>query len=87
LRHERHGHWRPGIRRSLHREALAEADTDTVSYNRDFSEHQHARVTAVQGELFDIPKLVRTINEHGVTSIIHTAGMSHPEISIDLACP
>lgn len=64
--------------------ALADAGTDTVSYNRDFSEHAHPLVSAVQGELFDIPKLVRTINDHGVTAIIHTAAMSHPEISIDL---
>ncbi len=64
--------------------ALADAGTETVSYNRDFSEHEHERATAVQGELFDIPKLVRTINDHGVNAIIHTAAMSHPEISIDL---
>lgn len=65
-------------------QALADAGTETVSYNRDFSEHEHTRVTAVQGELFDIPKVVRTINDYGVTAVIHTAAMSHPEISIEL---
>jgi UDP-glucose 4-epimerase len=63
---------------------LAEAGTTTVSYNRDFSQHEHPLVTAVQGELFDIPKLVRTIRDHDITAVIHTAAMSHPEISIEL---
>lgn len=63
---------------------LAEQGTPTVSYNRDFSVAPHPSVTAVQGELFDVPTLVRTITEHHVDRIIHTAAMSHPEISIEL---
>jgi UDP-glucose 4-epimerase len=55
-----------------------------ISYNRDFATSSHPLVTTVQGELFDIPKLVRTIGEYQVKHVIHTAAMSHPEISIDL---
>lgn len=65
-------------------EELAARGTSTVSYNRDFSVSPHASVVAVQGELFDLPKLVRTITEYNVDRIIHTAAMSHPEISIEL---
>ena len=31
-----------------------------------------------------MPRLVRTLEEHGVERIVHTAAMSHPELSIDL---
>ncbi len=65
-------------------DALVADGTPVVSYNRDYSEHPDPLVTCVQGELFDIPALVRTINDHGVTAAIHTAAMSHPGISIEL---
>jgi len=55
-----------------------------VSYNRDHSVPTHRGVTAVQGELFDLPRLVRACDEHGADHIIHTAAQSHPEISIEL---
>lgn len=64
--------------------ALIAAGTPTVSYNRDYVEHENPLVTCVQGELFDIPALVRTIIENNVSAVIHTAAMSHPGISIDL---
>jgi len=54
-----------------------------VSYNRDFSEAGEAAVTAVQGELFDIPRLLETLREHDVERIVHTAAMSHPDLSIE----
>src|SRR5919206_4321307 len=54
-----------------------------VSFNRDFAESDDPNVTCVQGELFDVPRLVRTFEEHGVERIVHTAAMSHPELSID----
>ncbi len=68
---------------------LAEQGTDVVSYNRDFFDYgatgfANGHVVGVQGELFDIPKLARTLTEHQVDTIIHTAAQSHPEISIDL---
>jgi UDP-glucose 4-epimerase len=38
----------------------------------------------VQGELFDIPRLTETLRRHSVERIIHTAGQSHPGVSIEL---
>lgn len=63
---------------------LVESGTPVVSYNRDFATDERPGVTCVQGELFDLPRLVRVIEEHDVDTIIHTAAQSHPEISIDL---
>ncbi|GAA2700921.1 NAD-dependent epimerase/dehydratase family protein [Nonomuraea recticatena] len=63
---------------------LVEHGEEVVSYNRDFSIDNRPGVTAIQGELFDIPRLTRALFEHTVDRIIHTAGMSHPEVSIDL---
>jgi UDP-glucose 4-epimerase len=57
---------------------------EVVSYNRDHSDATHPGVTSVHGELFDIPRLVRAFDEHGVDHVIHTAAQSHPEISIDI---
>ncbi|WP_396449699.1 NAD-dependent epimerase/dehydratase family protein [Actinomadura sp.] len=55
-----------------------------ISYNRDFSESDDPSVVAVQGELYDVPRLLRTLQEYEVERIAHTAAMSHPELSIDL---
>lgn len=63
---------------------LDRARRKVVSYNRDYSEVATDYVTSVQGELFDIPRLVRTIRDHKVSGIIHTAAMSHPDLSIEL---
>lgn len=64
--------------------AAGEQGRSVVSYNRDYSIAPAEHVVAVQGELFDIPRLLRAIEEHGVDRIIHTAAMSHPELSIAL---
>ncbi|MCY1400093.1 dTDP-glucose 4,6-dehydratase 2 [compost metagenome] len=63
---------------------LSEKGIKVVSYNRDYSEAGSEFMTAVQGELFDIPRIVRTIQKFGVDRVIHTAAMSHPDLSIDL---
>jgi nucleoside-diphosphate-sugar epimerase len=63
---------------------LAERGTRVVSYNRDYAELATDFVTSVQGELYDIPRLVRTIEKYDIDRIIHTAAMSHPDLSIDL---
>jgi UDP-glucose 4-epimerase len=63
---------------------LRERGAEVVSYNRDFHPDDAPGVHFVQGELFDIPRLVRTIEEHGIRRIVHTAAMSHPELSVDL---
>ena len=63
---------------------LRAAGRVVVSYNRDFSESEDDGVAAVQGELFDIPRLVTVAREHDVAPVIHTAALSHPGLSIDL---
>jgi nucleoside-diphosphate-sugar epimerase len=63
--------------------ALVEREEHVVSYNRDFSGAEVEGVTFVQGELFDIPRLLHTLREHQVGRIVHTAAMSHPDLSID----
>jgi len=55
-----------------------------VSYNRDFAVDPRDGLTVVQGELFDIPRLTETLRQHSVERIIHTAGQSHPGVSIEL---
>jgi UDP-glucose 4-epimerase len=55
-----------------------------VTYNRDYTVETREGVIAVQGELFDIPRLSDTLRTHGVDRIIHTAGQSHPGVSIEL---
>jgi UDP-glucose 4-epimerase len=64
--------------------ALAASGYKLVSYNRDYSESDDpGHVIAVQGELFDIPRLVRVMQEHAVEEVVHTAAMSHPTLSLD----
>lgn len=55
-----------------------------ISYNRDFAIDERAGLTGVQGELFDIPRLTDTLRRYNVERIIHTAGQSHPGVSIEL---
>jgi UDP-glucose 4-epimerase len=63
---------------------LAERGEPVVSYNRDYAEGSEKNVTYVQGELYDVPRIVDTLRRYDVTRIIHTAAMSHPDLSIDL---
>jgi UDP-glucose 4-epimerase len=63
-------------------ELLRERGTAVVSYDRDFVPDRGDGVARAQGELFDIPRLVETMRDHEVTRIIHTAAMSHPELSV-----
>ncbi|MFQ6326897.1 NAD-dependent epimerase/dehydratase family protein [Nocardia sp. CWNU-33] len=55
-----------------------------VSYNRDFAVDSRDGLTTIQGELFDIPRLTETLRKYNVERIIHTAGQSHPGVSIEL---
>jgi len=64
--------------------ALAERGDRVISYNRDYAEGSPSGVEFVQGELYDIPRLVDTFSRHEVDRVIHTAAMSHPDLSIDL---
>ncbi|MCW2514846.1 MAG: polysaccharide biosynthesis family protein [Mycobacterium sp.] len=63
---------------------LLDAGEPVVSYNRDFAIDERDGLTMVQGELFDIPRLATTLREHHVDRIIHTAGQSHPGVSIEI---
>jgi UDP-glucose 4-epimerase len=63
---------------------LARRNYEVVGYNRDYSEANAEHVKHVQGELYDIPRIVETIRKNGIDRIIHTAAMSHPDLSIDL---
>ncbi len=54
-----------------------------ISYNRDFADSGED-VIAVQGELFELPRLLEVLDEYNVDRIIHTAAQSHPEVSIKL---
>ncbi|MFB6784507.1 NAD-dependent epimerase/dehydratase family protein [Streptomyces sp. NPDC056352] len=65
-------------------EQLLAAREPVVSYNRDYALDDRPGLTVVQGELFDLPRLVRALQDHSVSRIIHTAGQSHPGVSIDL---
>lgn len=63
---------------------LARQGRDVVNFNRDYLELAADHITAVQGELYDIPRIVDTLKRYKVDRIIHTAAMSHPDLSIDL---
>jgi UDP-glucose 4-epimerase len=71
------------VGRHLVDQLLAEGGK-VVSYNRDFSVDERGGLSVVQGELFDIPRLTETLRRYGVDRIIHTAGQSHPGVSIEL---
>jgi UDP-glucose 4-epimerase len=63
---------------------LAGRGETVVSYNRDYAEGTEENVVYVQGELYDLPRFVDTLRRHEVRRIIHTAAMSHPDLSVDL---
>ncbi|RDH76269.1 NAD(P)-dependent oxidoreductase [Mycolicibacterium moriokaense] len=71
------------VGRHLVDQLLAEG-TQVVSYNRDFAVDDRVGLATVQGELFDIPRLIDTLQLHEVDRIIHTAGQSHPGVSIEI---
>ncbi len=55
---------------------------DVVSYNRDFAPRDDEVIMA-QGELFDVARLVRVLEAHGIRQIVHTAALSHPTLSLE----
>jgi nucleoside-diphosphate-sugar epimerase len=63
--------------------ALAARGEHVVSYNRDYAEGAPEHVTLVQGELYDVPRLLTVMKQHDVVRIVHTAAMSHPDLSIE----
>ena len=70
---------RSGIPRTVHGlHALRGHGTPTVSCDRDFMRQDGSRSRYVQGELFDIPRLLGAIEREEADTIIHLAAMSHP---------
>jgi UDP-glucose 4-epimerase len=63
---------------------LLAAGETAVSYNRDHVEADESGPVCVQGELYDVGRVVRVCAEHGVDRIVHTAAMSHPEVSLEM---
>ena len=63
---------------------LRDRGVQVVSYNRDFWSESGPGIDFVQGELYDIPRLVDTVERFAIDRILHTAAMSHPTLSIDL---
>jgi len=63
---------------------LLAAGEEVISYNRDYTVDTRAGLIPVLGELFDIPRLTDTLRRYQVDRIIHTAGQSHPAVSIEL---
>ena len=61
---------------------LAAGGRRVISYNREFAAGEDG-AHGVQGELFDVPRLVRVLKEHRIEQIVHTAAMSHPTLSLD----
>lgn len=61
---------------------LTAGGRSVVSYNRDFDSSEDG-VVMVQGELFDVSRLVRVLQQHGIREIVHTAAMSHPTLSLE----
>jgi UDP-glucose 4-epimerase len=60
---------------------LTAAGRSVVSFDRDPWEGGDG-VTAVHGELHDVPRMVRVLSEHGIERVIHTASISHPDVSV-----
>lgn len=66
---------------------LQEAGHPVVEYNREppSADAGDAAHTVVQGELHDVARLVGVLHTHAISAIVHTAGISHPALSLDLA--
>lgn len=64
-------------------ERLCAGGRRVVVYDRGVGTQANG-VRMVQGELFDIPRLVRVLAEQGIRQIVHTAGLSHPTLSLDV---
>ncbi|WP_394829333.1 NAD-dependent epimerase/dehydratase family protein [Pendulispora albinea] len=63
--------------------ALHDRGQPVVNYTRDFVASGESDIVSEQGELFDIPRILRVFERHQVEAIVHTAAMSHPTLSLD----
>jgi UDP-glucose 4-epimerase len=53
-----------------------------VSYDRDYARNRIEGVDYVQGELFDLPRLLDALRGQEITRILHVAAMPHPQHSV-----
>ena len=60
---------------------LVEAGHAVVRYDRDHFEPDGGAGQA-QGELYDVPRLLAVMEEHEIGAIVHTAAISHPDVSV-----
>jgi UDP-glucose 4-epimerase len=66
-------------------DALAARGERVVDYSRDQGPGaRHELHVPVLGELADIPRLLAVLDEHAVERIVHTAGQSHPDVSLEM---
>jgi len=64
-------------------DALVDAGQRVVAYDHA-PPHRSASGTAAVGELFDLPRLLQVIREHGVERIVHAAHVADPQLSIQM---
>jgi len=56
-----------------------------VDYSRDMAPGgRHESHVPVLGELADVPRLLATLRRYGVERIVHAAGQSHPDVSLEM---
>lgn len=61
---------------------LRDGGETPVSYDRDFARSRLEEVEYVQGELFDLPRLLETLRSCEIRRILHVAAMPHPQHSV-----
>lgn len=60
---------------------LVERERPVITYDRDVAPPADG-VTATHGELHDVARLTRVLTDHGIDCVIHTAAISHPDVSV-----
>jgi len=63
---------------------LHDAGEGVVSYDRALASGLPVGIARVQGELFDVRRLVAALEDHGVRRIVHAAGMADPQLSVGM---
>lgn len=66
-------------------EKLLNEGHTVINYSRDMQlAFENPKNIFVFGELYDVPRLILTIQKYNVDRIIHTAAQSHPDVSLDV---
>ncbi|MFC9601044.1 NAD-dependent epimerase/dehydratase family protein [Peribacillus butanolivorans] len=70
--------------RYIVKELLNQGHT-VIDYIRDMSlPSEDPKHVHVFGELYDVPRLITTIQNHKIDRIIHTAAQSHPDVGVEV---